>query len=173
MKRKYATVLIAVMLGYAAPTWATDAASAQAYCDAIKQASIDAQNRYIQIHTPNVNPVQTFDDSISSCLDNISKFDMGLRMPSLGDLEGLLAGMAAKLMQRACQTATNQFNTAVNDAKNSVNGAAAGATGGIVTSPVSTGYNGTGVGTVSSDNGSTVKNTVNNATNRVINTLLP
>ena len=173
MKHKCVAVLTAVMLAYAAPSWSTDAASALVDCDALTKAAKDAQLKDIAIHTPRVNPVQTFDDAISSCLDNISRFDMGLRMPGLGDLDALLTDMAAKLMQRACQTATNQFNTAVNDAKNSVNGVAAGATGGIVTSPVLTGYNGTGVGTVSSDNGTTVKNTVNNATNRVINTLLP
>lgn len=173
MKRKFSAALAAVMLTCAQTGWATDAASAQAYCDEIKKASQDAQLRYVQAYTPRVNPVQVFDDAVSSCLDNISKFDLGLRLPGLGDLEGLLADMAKKLLQRACQTATGQFDRAVNDATQSVNGTASGATGGIVTSPVSTGHGGTGVGTVSSDKGSAVRSTVDNATNRVINTLLP
>lgn len=173
MKRKCVTVLTAVMLAYAAPIWALDEASALDDCNRVTQAALDAAAADVARHTPRVNPVQTFDDAISSCLDHISRFDMGLRLPSIGDLETLLADMATRLLQRACQTATNQFNNAVNDATNSVNGTASAATGGIVTSPVSTGYNGTGVGTVSSDNGATVANTVNNATNRVINTLLP
>lgn len=172
MKRKYATVLTAVMLAYATPIWATDAASAQAYCDAVKQASIDAQNRYIQIHTPHVNPVQTFDDAISSCLDNISKFDLGLRLPGLGDLEALLNDMIKKLMQRACQSATGQFDRAVNDATQTVNGSVAGATGGVVAGPVTTGHGGTGA-TVTNDNGSAVRGTVETATDRVINFMTP
>lgn len=166
-KLKYAIVFTVVMLASTSPSWAADAASAQADCDAVKQASVDAQNRYIQIHTPQANPVQVFDDAVSSCLDNISKFDLGLKLPGLPDLDKLLAA----LLQRVCQSATGQFNTAVNNARNTVNGAASTATGGMVSSPVSTGNSGTGVGTVSTDNGSTISNTVNTATNRIFNKL--
>lgn len=172
MKRKCVAVLAALMLVYAAPSRSNDAASVLVDCNGLKLASIVAQENYIKAHTPRVNPVQTFDDSVSSCLENISKFDLGLRLPGIGDLEGLLSDMAKKLLNRACQTATGQFDRAVNDATQSVNGTASAATGGIVTSPVSTGYNGTGA-TVSSDNGAVVSSTVNNATDRVIRTLLP
>jgi len=172
MKRKCVAVLAALMLAYAAPSWSNDAASALVNCDELNAAARQAKEKYIAAHTPRVNPVQTFDDSVSSCLENISKFDLGLRLPGIGDIEGLLSDMAKKLLNRACQTATGQFDRAVNDATQSVNGTASAATGGIVTSPVSTGYNGTGA-TVSSDNGAVVSGTVNNATDRVIRTLLP
>lgn len=172
MKRKFSAALAAVMLTCTQTGWATDAASAQAYCDEIKKASQDAQARYVQIHTPRVNPVQTFDDAVASCLDNISKFDLGLRLPGLGDLESLLNDMIKKLMQRACQSATGQFDRAVNDATQTVNGSVAGATGGVVAGPVTTGHGGTGA-TVTNDNGSAVRGTVETATDRVINFMTP
>jgi hypothetical protein len=151
---------------FAAVDVASMAAQNQANCDAIKSEVSRAQNSYLQAHTPSQNPVQTFDDAISNCLDFITNFQVSI--PSLYD--GILSTMAKQLMQRACQTATGQFNQAVNTAKQSVNGAASGATGGIITSPVSTGQGGTGV-SVSSDNGSLLRNTANTATNRVINLL--
>lgn len=172
MKHKKAAVMTAVMLACAQPVWATDAASAQAYCDEIRKASQDAQTRYVQTYTPRVNPVQTFDDAVTSCLDNISKFDLGLRLPGLGDLEALLNDMLKKLLGRACQAATGQFDRAVNDATQSVNGTASAATGGIVNAPVTTGHGGTGA-TVTNDGGGAVRSTVNTATDRVINFMIP
>lgn len=172
MKHKCVAVLAALMLAYAAPSRSNDAASAQVYCDEIKKAAQDAQLRYVQTYTPKVNPVQTFDDAVTSCLDNISKFDLGLRLPGLGDLEALLNDMIKKLMSRACQTATGQFDRAVNDATQSVNGTVSGATGGIVNAPVTTGHGGKGA-TVTNDGGETVRRTVDSATDRVINFMVP
>lgn len=180
MKRKCAAVLAAVMLAHAAPTWALDAASAQAYCDQVKQAAQDAQLRYVQTYQPRVAPVQTFDDAVGSCLEFISLFDIGFSftIPSLGDIDAFLRNMAMKLLLRACQAATAQFNKAVNDAVktvtdpinstlsplNSVPGVSAGMT---TNASSGVGLN-TGV-TVGGSGGSTVTQAVQNATDRVIN----
>lgn len=174
MKRKFAAVLTAVMLTQAAPTWALDAASAQAYCDEVKKAAQDAQLRYIQTYQPRVDPVKTFDDATGSCLEFISMFDIGFSftIPSLGDIDSFLRNMAMKLLQRACQAATAQFNRAVNDAVQSVtNGTGLNniplVSGGVTTSTSGSGVSG-GV-TVKTDGGSTIQRTVENATDRVIN----
>lgn len=172
MKRKCVAVLAALMLAYAAPSRSNDAASALVDCDNVRQAATDAQTKYIEAYTPRVNPVQTFDDSVTSCIENISNFDIGLRLPSLLDLESLLNNMMKQLMQQVCQAATGQFEKAVNEATRSVNGSVAGSAGGIVTNPATSGRGNTGV-TVTGDNGATVRNAVSNATDRVINFLVP
>lgn len=174
MKRKCAAVLTALMLAHAAPVWATDPASVQAYCDEVKKAAQDAQLRYIQTYQPRVDPVKTFDDATGSCLEFISMFDIGFSftIPSLGDIDALLRNMAMKLLQRACQAATQQFNRAVNDAVQSVTGGTGLNDIPFVSGGVTTGTGGTGVTggvTVKSDGGSTVRRTVENATDRVIN----
>lgn len=141
-------------------------------CDDLRRGATEAQARYVQINTPRVDPVKTFDDATGSCLEFISMFDIGFSftIPSIGDLDALLRSMAAKLLQRACQAATQQFNRAVNDA---VQGAGLSnvpfASGGVTTSTSGTGV--TGGVTIKDDGGSTVRNAVDNATDRVINFL--
>lgn len=141
-------------------------------CDDLRRGATEAQARYVQINTPRVDPVKTFDDATGSCLEFISMFDIGFSftIPSIGDLDALLRSMAAKLLQRACQAATQQFNRAVNDA---VQGAGLSnvpfASGGVTTSTSGTGV--TGGVTIKDDGGSTVRNAVSNATDRVINFL--
>lgn len=159
MKRKCAAVLVAVMLVQAAPTWALDAASAQAYCDEVKKAAQDAQLRYIQTYQPRQDPGKTFDDAVSSCLDFITGFQVSI--PSMWD--GILAAMAKQLMQRVCQTARGQFDKAVGDAMQSVNGGVGMIPGvGVSTSSQA------GIG-VQGDNGSMMQNTANRAVDRVVN----
>lgn len=180
MKRKCATVLTAFMLAHAAPVWALDPSSAQAYCDEVKKASQDAQLRYLQTYQPRVNPVQAFDLATGGCLEFIANFDIGftLTIPSLGDIDALLRRMAMALLLRACQMATDQFNKAVNDAVktvtdpinntldplNGVPGVSAG-----VTTKSSSGIGGSVTGNVGTDGGSAVRNTARNAADRVIN----
>lgn len=170
MKRKCAAVLTAIMLAHAAPSWALDAASAQAYCDEVKKAAQDAQLRYVQTYQPRVDPVKTFDDATGACLDFISNFDVGFSftIPSLGDIDAFLRSMATKLLQRACQAATAQFNRAVNDAVQSVTNGTGLNNVPIVSGGITTGANSAGV-TVKSDGGSTIQRTVESATDRVIN----
>lgn len=152
--------------------WGADAQSALVNCDQIKQSAQNAQLQYIHAYTPSVNPVQTFDDAVGHCLENIQKFNLSLTLPSLGDLEQLLSDMAQKLAQSACQSATSQFNNAVNAATQAINGAASNASGGMVNNSMAVGTQGTGI-TISGDNGAAVRNTVTNSTNRVVNTLQP
>ncbi len=141
-------------------------------CDDLRRGATEAQARYVQINTPRVDPVKTFDDATGSCLDFISMFDIGFSftIPGIGDLDALLRSMAAKLLQRACQAATQQFNRAVNDA---VQGAGLSnvpfASGGVTTSTSGAGV--TGNVTIKDDGGSTVRNALDNATDRVINFL--
>lgn len=158
MKRKCAAVLVAVMLVQAAPTWALDSASAQAYCDEVKKAAQDAQLRYLQNYQPRQDPGKTFDDAISSCLDFISGFQVSI--PSMWD--GILAAMAKQLLQRVCQTARGQFDKAVGDAMQSVNGGVGMPGVGVSTSSQA------GIG-VQGDNGSMMQNTANRAVDRVVN----
>lgn len=143
-------------------------------CDDLRRGATEAQARYVQISTPRVDPVKTFDDATGSCLEFISMFDIGFSftIPSIGDLDALLRNMAMKLLQRACQAATQQFNRAVNDAVQSVTGGTGLNDIPFVSGGVTTGTGGTGVTggvTVKSDGGSTVRRTVENATDRVIN----
>lgn len=161
MKRKCAAVLTAVMLAHAAPIWALDTASAQAYCDAVKKAGQDAQLRYIQTYQPRQDPGKTFDDAVSSCLDFITGFQVSI--PTMWD--GILAAMAKQLMQRVCQTARGQFDKAVGDAMQSVNGTAGMIPGVGVNTTSQTGVS------VQGDNGSLLQNTTSNAVDRVINTI--
>lgn len=168
MKRKCAAVLTAVMLAHAAPTWALDAASAQAYCDEVKKAGQDAQLRYVQTYQPRVDPVKTFDDATGSCLEFISMFDVGFSftIPSLGDIDAFLRNMAMKLLQRACQPAQAQFNRAVNDAVQSVtNGTGLSNVPGVSTSVSSSGVN------INANGNSVLQQTTQNAVDRVVNTL--
>lgn len=118
-----AILIILAVLAHACPAWALDRPSTQVYCDNVRQAALDAQRRYVQIHTPRVDPVQTFNDSTSSCLDFISMFDIGFRfeVPAIGDIDTILQNMARQLLQRACQAATTQFSRAVGDAVQAVN----------------------------------------------------
>lgn len=161
MKRKCVNVLMVAMLAQAAPTWALDASSAQAYCDEVKKAGQAAQLRYIQTYQPRQDPGKTFDDAVSSCLDFITGFQVGI--PSIWD--GMLSAMAKQLMQRVCQTARGQFDKAVGDATQSVNGSV-GLIPGVSVSTSS--QAGAGVN-VQGDNGSMMQNTANKAVDRVIN----
>lgn len=161
MKRKYVLVLMlmTVTLVQTTPIWARSAASVQADCDGVSQAVRDEQNLFMKDAIPLQDPVKTFDDATSSCLDFIVGFQIGI--PSLWD--GLLSGMAKLLMQRVCQTARAQFDKAVGDAMQSVNGVVGQVPGvGVSTSSQ-------GGSHVQSDGGTTMKNTVNNAVDRVIN----
>lgn len=174
MKRKCATVIAAVMLAHATPTWALDPTSVQVYCDEVKKAAQDAQLRYLQTYQPRVDPVKTFDDATGSCLEFISMFDIGFTftIPSLGDIDAFLRNMAMKLLQRACQAATQQFNNAVNDAVQSVTGKTGLNNIPLMSGGITSGTGGSGITggvTVQSDGGSTVRRAVDNATDRVIN----
>jgi hypothetical protein len=169
MGAKAALTLLIASLIASAPAAATQSL---VDCEDLRRGATDAQARYVQIYTPRVDPVKTFDDATGSCLEFISMFDVGFSftIPSIGDLDALLRSMAAKLLQRACQAATQQFNRAVSDA---LQGAGINdvpfVSGGVTTSTSGTGVSG-GI-TVNDDGGSTVRNAVSNATDRVINFL--
>lgn len=155
-----------------AAAWGADARSAQVNCDLVKQSALNAQRKYVNTYTPRVNPVQTFDSAVGSCLENIQNFSLGLTLPALGDIEQLLSDMAKKLAQSACQSASSQFNNAVNSATASVNGAASAGTGGMINRPITAGNDGTGI-SVQGDNGTTVQNVLNRSTGQVVNTFPP
>lgn len=164
MRNRFA---VALFLIFSPPVaLALDQPSVQVYCDNVKKAALEAQARYIQTAQPRQDPVQTFDDSVSSCLGDISGIQLSI--PSVFD--ALLSTLGKQLTNRICQAARNQFNKAVGDAMQSVNGAVGGATGGAIP--------GVGVSTstapgvsVQNDGGAAMKNTATTAVDRVMNTL--
>ncbi len=170
MKRKSAASLAALMMGLA--TIGNSTAGPLVDCDALRRGATDAQARYVQIHTPRIDPVKTFDDATTSCLEGISMFNIGFsfQIPSLGDIDALLRNMAMKLLQHACQAATAQFNRAVSDAVQSVNAPLTQIAGNVprVSGGISAGSDSAGV-TIRDDGVSSVRNTISNATDRVIN----
>jgi hypothetical protein len=161
MKRKCASILMAIMLAQATPTWALSAASVPCDSEEIRKAVMDEQSLFIQTAKPLQDPVKIFDDATGSCLDFIMGFQIGI--PSMWD--GLLAAMIKQLMQRVCQAARGQFDRAVNDAMQSVNGTVGQIPGVTVSTSPQTGIN------VQGDGGTTMQNTAGNAVNRVINFL--
>lgn len=172
MKRKSAAAL--AMLTMVLATIGNSTAQTLADCDDLRRGAMDAQAHYVQIHTPRVDPVKTFDDATASCLEGIAMFDIGFSftIPSLGDIDAFLRNMAMKLLQRACQAATAQFNRAVHDAVQSVNAPLAQIAGNVpgVSGGISTGSGSAGV-TIRDDGGSTARNAIGNATERVVNFL--
>jgi len=166
MKRKSAAALAALTMMLA--TIGNSTAQPLVDCDELRRGATDAQARYIQTHTPRVDPVKTFDDATGSCLEFISIFDIGFSftIPSLGDIDALLRSMAAKLLQRACQAATQQFNRAVNDAvQSATNGAGLSNIPGVSTSVGSSGVS------IKANGNSVIQQTTQNAVDRVVNTL--
>jgi len=162
MKRKVALLMVSLALLQATPAWALDAGSAQAYCDDIKKAALDAKKAYVNIYKPQKDPSQTFDDVTSTCTDFIVNFRIGI--PSISD------ELLKNLLKRVCSAAQQKFNSAVNDALQAVNynnsqygvyagGSAAAGTG-----------QGSGINTtVSTDNGNTLSGAVNKGVDGVIN----
>lgn len=166
MKRKCAAVFTALMLAHAAPGWALDAASAQAYCDEVKKAAQDAQVRHIQTAQPRQDPVKTFDDSVSSCLESIGSFKIGI--PSIWD--AVLDGILKQLMQRVCQAARAQFDQAVNGALQTVNQGVGTIPGTNMGTGVSVGQGSGAAGvSVQNDNGNTMKNAASRTVDRIVN----
>jgi hypothetical protein len=168
MRSKVSAALLGAVLIFSPPVaLALDVAAGD--CKSIEEEAARARSKYIQAFTPRTDPVKTFDDATSSCLEFISMFDIGFKfeMPKIGDLDALLRNMAMKLLQRACQAATQQFNRAVNDAVQSVNAPLAG----VADVPgfsagISTGSSGV---SIRDDGGSTVRQAADSAVDRVIN----
>lgn len=130
MKHRATGVLAALAISLTAlpqQAHALDAASVQAYCEAVKQAAKDAQKKYLGLFTPKVSPQDVFDRAVKVCSEYITKFDGGFKLsiPSLGDIQGMLEREAEKLLRQACQAAQDQFNRALDDAVRTVNEAGA------------------------------------------------
>ncbi|MDR8877454.1 hypothetical protein [Burkholderia multivorans] len=169
MKRRFVSAAIAVSVLHASSAWALDPSAVQAYCDALQAAAKQAQVNYLTRYQPRTDPGQTFDSAISACLQYIASYKPGitLSIPSLGDIQAILAKVAADLLTRACQTAAQQFQSAVNGALSEINQN----TSTINTIPgvnVSTGTStggvtvqGTGAGGISNA-GSTISNSIFN-----------
>ncbi|MFM0265557.1 hypothetical protein [Paraburkholderia sediminicola] len=170
MKRKFLNMALAVMVCHAGSAWALDPTAVQAYCDALQAASKQAQINYVTRYQPRTDPGQTFDSAISACLQYIASYKPGitLSIPSLGDIQAILAKAAADLLTRACQTAAQQFQTAVNGALSEINQSASTVNtipGVNVSTGTSTGgvtVQNTGAGGVSTA-GSTISNSIFNS----------
>jgi hypothetical protein len=130
-------------------------------CNNLAQESYDGRLRYLKAHQLRQDPGKTFDDAVSSCLDFITGFQVGI--PTMWD--GMLAAMIKQLMQRGCQAARGQFDKAVNDAMQSVNGGVGMIPG------VSVGTSSQAGVSVRGDNGSMMQSTANKVVDRVVNTI--
>lgn len=164
--RNAAAALLSAILIFSPPViHALDVSSSSSYslvdCDDLHRGSTDAQKKFLDAYTPRQDPVKTFDDAVSSCLDFITGFQVGI--PSMWD--GMLAAMIKQLMQRGCQAARGQFDKAVGDAMQSVNGGVGMIPG------VSVGTSSQAGVSVREDNGTMMQNTANKAVDRVVNTI--
>ncbi|MEP9574116.1 hypothetical protein QYG34_10605 [Xanthomonas euvesicatoria] len=124
MSRKIALApLLGALLLTSGTASAIDAASVQAYCDQVRQSAQQAKQRHVQIFAPRQDPGKTFDDATQSCLDGIMSYKsmFQFKMPSLGDVQGILSQMAKEMLNKQCQAARAQFDRAVQDAVSTVN----------------------------------------------------
>ncbi|UXF74692.1 hypothetical protein K7574_21020 (plasmid) [Stenotrophomonas maltophilia] len=124
MSRKIALApLLGALLLTSGTASAIDAASVQAYCDQVRQSAQQAKQRHVQIYAPRQDPGKTFDDATQSCLDGIMSYKsmFQFKMPSLGDVQGILQQMAKDMLNKQCQAARAQFDRAVQDAVSTVN----------------------------------------------------
>ncbi|TAL63619.1 MAG: hypothetical protein EPN79_15810 [Burkholderiaceae bacterium] len=147
-------------LGHVAPAYALDPQSAQAYCNSVKQAALDAQQAYVKTYTPLQDPQQTFEDATKSCMSSINDIDINIPSMSawMSALNGVLKKMEQQLIEQACNAAKQQFQNAVNNAENSIN---------QVTQPTGLGVSTSGgtinVGTTGNNPIGTVVNQVGNS----------
>lgn len=153
--------ILILLAALASPVLAVAAPASLVDCDQLRQGSLNAQARYIQIYQPRQDPGKTFDDAVSSCLDFITGFQVSI--PTMWD--GMLSAMAKQLMQRGCQAARGQFDKAVGDAMQSVNGSVGQIPGVGISTTSQAGVS------VQGDNGSVMQGTASNAVDRVINIL--
>lgn len=150
---------------------ALDPSSTQAYCNAVKQAALDAQKNYVKTYTPQQDPQQVFDDSTLSCMSNIASFSVPSMDPWIAAMDQVLQKMAQQLLLKACDAARQKFQEVVNNAQQSVNGSTQGmqdlglesGLGGMGRSTIGIGVNGSGVN-VQSNGGNPIGRIVNDPT---------
>lgn len=110
--------LLAIALAMACtPVWAVTSDTAQQDCQDVRDAAQAGMERAIKAAIPNKDPGQVFDEATESCLKFIidySKFEF--KIPSLGDIQGMLQQMGQDLITKACQSAQDQFDQAVQEA---------------------------------------------------------
>lgn len=160
-------IIVAILLFFmvSEPVLALDAASVKQYCDDVKAAAQAAMNRDIALNQPSKSPSSIFNDSVKSCMEKISSMGIGINIPGIGDLTGMLESLAKKLMDMACQAAKDQFDAAVNDAVSKVNEPL----GDINQVPgINTGVNTNNSGTISTGNGGTASDVINNQADQTI-----
>lgn len=137
-----AAVLGVLLLLISGQARALDPESTQAYCDQVRDASRQAQLRYVSTFKPRQDPGKTFDDATSSCLDFIMSYRSSFQftLPSMAMVQEILQQMAKQMLQRACQAARDQFDRSVQDAMNTVNeaGQLPGGLGGVTVTGHST-----------------------------------
>lgn len=125
IRTKALAACLAVGFAGAVPTaHALSAQDTQAYCDAVKEASKSAKVRYVKSFTPRLDPGKAFDNATKGCLDGILNMQaiFQLRIPSIGDVQGMLKQLAGALLNAVCVAAQQEFDNAVQDALDTVNG---------------------------------------------------
>lgn len=115
---------LAMLLLVSGEARAVDPESTQAYCDQVRDASKEAQRRYVLTFKPRQDPGKTFDDATRSCLDGILSYPSSFQftLPTMAAVQEILRQMGKRLMLQACQAARDEFDRAVRDAMNTVNG---------------------------------------------------
>lgn len=121
VKKNLVAVMVALSVTLATPAHAIDAASVQKYCDDVKASAQAAMKRDIVLRQPSKSPSSVFEDSVKSCMEHISSMGIGINIPGIGDITGMLQSLAKKMLDMACQAAKDEFDSAVNDAMDKVN----------------------------------------------------
>lgn len=106
-----------VALANAGQVFALDPAASQSYCNAVKQAALDAQQQYLKTYTPLKDPQSTFDDATKGCMSGI--LDISLPVPQT--LDSILQQLEKQLIQRSCAAVHQQYQEAVSRAQQVIN----------------------------------------------------
>ena len=103
---------VGLLIGASTGVAATSASDAQRYCEDIQQGQQKAQEEYVKIYTPEVNPTEVFQNSITPCMDQISQYVGGLSIPGLGSIQGLIDKIGKELLEKGCQAAKQEAQSA-------------------------------------------------------------
>ena len=120
MSRSPSMLAFGLLFGISTGVSAMSASDAQRYCEEIQQGQQKAQEAYVKIYTPEVNPTEVFQSSITSCMDQISQYVGGLGIIGLGSIQGLIDKIGKQLLETGCQAAKREVESAEQRAIDSV-----------------------------------------------------
>lgn len=116
-------VLLGAMLFTCSTASAIDPESAKAYCDEVRQAAKNAQQKAIQVSAPRQDPSRTFNGATQKCMEWVAQQSIPSvpMFQSYPAVQKMFEQFAIRMLNKQCQEAGQQFDKSVNDALRSVN----------------------------------------------------